>query len=81
MELINKDEVIAELERRRKIWWYCSSTEAKYRKEEREEILDFINSIETIVEVEIDEYGKIKGNNKPKQRLFEVTLKDKENKE
>lgn len=64
MKLIDKDVVVSELERRRKIWWYCSSTEAKYRKEEREEILDFINSIETIVEVEIDEYAKTKGKDK-----------------
>lgn len=56
MKLINKDEVIAELERRRKIWSYCSSTEAKYRKEEIEEILDFINSLETM-EVKFDKYA------------------------
>lgn len=56
MELIDKAVVIAEMERRRMIWRYGSSTEAKYRMEEIEEILDFINSLETM-EVKFDKYA------------------------
>lgn len=56
MKLIDKDSVVAEIERRRNTWRYGSSTEAKYRMEEREEIFDFINSLETM-EVKFEKYA------------------------
>jgi hypothetical protein len=52
-ELIDKSVVVAEIERRKKDWQYGSSTEAKYKKEECDEILSFLDTLET-KEVNLD---------------------------
>ena len=46
MKLINKSALVAEIEKRRKNWWYGSSIEAKYKREECDDILSFINNLE-----------------------------------
>ena len=46
MKLIDKDAIIAEIERRRRDWRYGSSIEAKFKREECDDILSFIDSLE-----------------------------------
>lgn len=46
MELIGKAAVVAEIKKRRKDWQYGSSVEAKYKKEECDDILSLFNALE-----------------------------------
>ena len=50
-QYIDKSALVAEIERRRKEWFYGNSTEAKYKREECDDILSFINTLE-VEEVE-----------------------------
>lgn len=59
-KLIDISVVIAEIEKRRKEWQYGSSIEAKYKKEECDDILSFLSTIEVKevdLEKEIEEYA------------------------
>lgn len=47
MNLIDKDKLTAEIERRRRDWRYGSSIEAKFKREECDDILSFIDTLET----------------------------------
>lgn len=47
MKLIDKDKVVVEIERRRRDWRYGSSIEAKFKREECDNILSFIDTLET----------------------------------
>lgn len=47
MKLIDKDALVAKIERRRKDWRYGSSIEAKYKSEECDDILSFLDTLET----------------------------------
>ena len=53
--LIDKDALVTEVEKRRKNWWYGSSIEAKYKREECDDILSFIDTLE-VKEVEEEPY-------------------------
>lgn len=58
-QYIDKSALVAEIEKRRKEWWFGSSIEAKYKKEECDDILFFINTLEVKevdLEKEIDNY-------------------------
>jgi hypothetical protein len=46
MKLIDKDALVAEIEKRRRDWCYGSSIEAKYKREECDDILSFLDTIE-----------------------------------
>lgn len=46
MELIDKAAVVAEIERRRRDWWFGSSTEAKFKREECDDILSLLDTFE-----------------------------------
>lgn len=46
MKLIEKSAVVAEIEKRKKEWQYGSSIEAKYKKEECDDILSFLGTLE-----------------------------------
>lgn len=61
-QYINKDAIVAEIEKRRKNWWYGSSIEAKYKREECVDILSFINNLEVkeIQEVKKEDYWENK---------------------
>ena len=54
MNLIDKDKVVAEIERRRRDWRYGSSIEAKFKREECDDILSFIDTIDSLEREEID---------------------------
>ena len=59
MELIDKAEVVEEIEKHKKYWQYGSSIEAKYKKEECDDILSLINTLKVKkvdVNKEIDNY-------------------------
>ena len=43
---INKDVLVAEIEKRRKDWQYGNSIEAKYKREECDDILSLIDTFE-----------------------------------
>jgi hypothetical protein len=45
-QYIKKSALVAEIERRRKDWHYGSSIEAKYKREECDDILSFLNTLE-----------------------------------
>ena len=47
------DVVVAEIERRRRDWCYGSSIEAKYKREECEDILSFLDTLE-VKEVDLE---------------------------
>ena len=51
MKLIDKAAVVAEIKKRSKEWKYGSSIEAKYKKEECDDILSFLDTLE-VKEVE-----------------------------
>ena len=53
MKLINKDALVAEIDKRKKDWQYGSSIEAKYKKEECDDILSFLDTLE-VKEVDIN---------------------------
>ena len=46
MKLIDKDKLIKEIERRKNFWKFGSSIQAVYRKQELDELLDFIDALE-----------------------------------
>lgn len=46
MKLIDKAAVVAEIKKHRTEWKYGSSIEAKYKKEECDDILSFLDTIE-----------------------------------
>ena len=52
-QYIDKSALVAEIEKRRKEWWFGSSIEAKYKKEECDDILFFINTLE-VKEVDLE---------------------------
>ena len=54
-QYIDKSALVAEIEKRRKDWWYGSSIEAKYKREECDDILTLIDTIE-VKEVEEEPY-------------------------
>ena len=59
-QYIDKTAVVAEIEKRRSEWLYGSSIEAKYKKEECDDILSFLNTIE-VKEVDLEhEIEKVK---------------------
>ena len=45
-QYIDKAKVLAEIKRRRRDWWFGSSTEAKFKREECDDILSFIDTLE-----------------------------------
>ena len=45
-QYISKAALIAEIEKRSKKWQYGSSTESKYRKEECDDVLSFLDTLE-----------------------------------
>ena len=51
--LIDKDALVAEIEKRRRDWHYGSSIEAKYKREECDDILSFLDTLE-VKEVDLD---------------------------
>ena len=53
MELIDKDDAVALIKKRKKDWQYGSSTEAKYKKEECDDILSLLDTFE-VKEVDLD---------------------------
>ena len=56
--LIDKDALVAEIERRRKDWRYGNATEAKFKREECDDILSFLDTLE-MKEVDlVKEMGK-----------------------
>ena len=58
-QLIDKSALVAEIERRRKDWRYGSSIEAKYKREECDDILSFLDTLEVKevdLEKELDKY-------------------------
>ena len=46
-QYINKSALVAEIERRRRDWRYGSSIEAKFKREEYDDILSFLDTLET----------------------------------
>ena len=52
--LVDKDALVVEIEKRRKEWQYGSSTEAKFKREECDDILSFINALK-VKEVDLEE--------------------------
>ena len=54
MKLIDKDKIAAEIEKRRRDWRYGSSIEAKFKREECDDILSFLDTLET-KEVDLEE--------------------------
>ena len=60
-QYIDKASVVAEIEKRRSEWLYGSSIEAKYKREECDDILSSLNTIE-VKEVDLGkEIEMIKG--------------------
>ena len=60
-QYIKKSALVAEIERRRKEWRYGSSTEAKFKREECDDILSFLDTLEVKevdLEKEFDGYTK-----------------------
>ena len=58
-QYIDKSALVAEIKKRRKEWWFGSSIEAKYKKEECDDILSFLDTLEVKevdLEKEIDNY-------------------------
>ena len=53
VQLIDKAAVMAEIERRRRDWGYRSSIEAKFKSEECDDILSFIDTLE-VKEVDLE---------------------------
>lgn len=53
-QYISKSALVAEIEKRRKNWWYGSSIEAKYKREECDDILSFLDTLE-VKEVDLDD--------------------------
>ena len=53
MKLIDKDALVAEIERQKAQWRICKSSEAKYRREMLDDISSFINTLE-VKEVDFD---------------------------
>ena len=45
-QYIKKSDIIAEIERRRRDWWFGSSIEAKYKREECDDILSILDTLE-----------------------------------
>lgn len=45
-QYIDKSALVAEIERRRKVWSYGSSIEAKFKREECDDILSFLDTLE-----------------------------------
>ena len=66
-QYIDKSALVAEIERRRRDWHYGSSIEAKYKREECDDILSFLNNLEVKEVKEADfekmwkEYFKYRG--------------------
>ncbi len=61
MKLIDKSALVAEIERRRKDWRYGGSIEAKYKSEECDDILYFLETIatrEVNLENEVEDWVK-----------------------
>ena len=52
-QLIDKSALVAEIEKRRKEWRYGSSTEAKFKREECDDILSFLDTLE-VKEVDLE---------------------------
>jgi len=52
-QYIDKAAVVAEIKKRKKEWQYGSSIEAKYKREECDDILSFIEALE-VKEVDLD---------------------------
>ena len=60
MKLIDKDKLIKEIERRKNFWKFGSSIQAVYRKQELDELLDFIDALEVKeIDLEKEEQKKI----------------------
>jgi hypothetical protein len=45
MKLIDKDVIVAGIKRRKRDWSYGKSIEAKYKREECDDILSFLNTL------------------------------------
>lgn len=50
---IEKSAIVAEIEKRRRDWRYGSSIEAKYKREECDDILSFLDTLE-VKDVDLD---------------------------
>ena len=48
MKLIDREKLIKEIERRKNFWKFGSSIQAVYRKQELDELLDFINTLDEV---------------------------------
>ena len=59
MKLIDKDKVVAEIVKRWKEWLRGSSTEAKYKKEECDDILYLLYNIKEIDGITIEREVKV----------------------
>ena len=53
MKLIDKDALVAEIERQKAQWRICKSSEAKYRREMLDDISSFLDTLE-VKEVDLD---------------------------
>lgn len=52
-QYIEKSAIVAEIEKRRRDWRYGSSIEAKYKREECDDILSFLDTLE-VKDVDLD---------------------------
>lgn len=56
-QYIDKATIVAEIEKRKKDWKYGNSAEAKYKREECDDILSFLNTLE-VKEVDLEKEYK-----------------------
>jgi hypothetical protein len=61
MKLIDKSAVVAEIKKRKKNWQYGNSTEAKYKKEECDDILSLLDTLE-VKEVDLEKESELIAN-------------------
>lgn len=54
IQLINKSAVVAEIERRKRDWRYGSSIEAKFKREECDDILSFLDTLDDVAEGDLE---------------------------
>lgn len=78
MKLIDKDALVAEIEKRRRDWCYGSSIEAKYKREECDDILSFLDNLE-IKEVDLEKEVDDWYNTKASKEFENVLYSDIEN--
>jgi len=72
---INKSAVVAEIKRRRRDWWFGSSTEAKFKREECDDILSLLDTLE-VKEVDLEKEIDIWYQNKASKEFEKVFYED-----